>query len=601
MTQAKWIIDTTDANIPLMAETLGISPITAICLANRGVRTKNTAIKFLTPDIAYAHDARQMADMDKAVALLRESIAAKEKITVYGDYDVDGVTSTVILYKLIQRLGGVVSYYIPQREDEGYGLNLTAVGKLSDTGTKLLLTCDNGVSAHAEIAETNRLGIKVVVLDHHEPGFTEDADGVRTDVLPPADALVDPKRGDCAYPFKLLCAGGIAYKFAECMYRAMDEPFAHETEYAALAAIATICDVVDLTDENRILAARGLSMINANEDGNIGLRALMRAKGVADKPIGTFEIGYLLGPCVNATGRLEHAAFSVELFLAASESTAADMAKMLTELNEERRALTLQASEAALSSLPSDLDKVLVLYDENVHESIAGIVAGRVKERVCRPVIMLTKTAEGFVKGSARSVEGYDIFEALFANKELFTRFGGHSMAAGLTMEAANVSVLRERLNAACTLTESDFIPVLHTDGELPIHSATYTLAMQLQVLAPFGKANREPLFTAYNVLASAADLIGASKTTLRFTFETENGRKVKGICFGKADLFCEMLTETYAPDVAKKFANGALRGLTVRLDILYGLEINEYNGNTAVQLRVVDFRLPDKTGGKQF
>ena len=594
MTKAKWVVDTTDANIPLMAETLGVSQITAVCMANRGVRTKNTAIKFLAPDMAYMHDARQMADMDKAVSLLLAAVEAKDKITVYGDYDVDGVTSTVILYKLIQRLGGVASYYIPQREDEGYGLNLSAVGKLSETGTKLLLTCDNGVSAHAEIAEAKHLGITVVVLDHHEPGFIEDNDGERTDYLPMADALVDPKRADCAYPFKRLCAGGLAYKFAECVYRTMDKPFANEKEYAALAAIATICDVVDLTDENRILVKRGLAVINANEEDNLGLRALMRTRGVADKPLDAFEVGYILGPCVNATGRLEHAAFSVELFLAASQATAEEMAKMLTELNEERRALTIQATEAALASLPSDLDKVLVLYDENVHESIAGIVAGRIKERVCRPVVMLTKTTEGLVKGSARSVECYDIFEALFAQKELFLRFGGHSMAAGLTMDAANVSVLRARLNATCTLTEADFIPVVHTDGVLDVQDATYALAAELRCLAPFGKANREPLFAAYNVLASPVELIGASKTTLRLTFEAANGRKLKGICFNKADSFVELMREVYAPEVADGFASGTLRNLTARLDILFGIEINEYNGNTSVQLRVADFRLPE-------
>jgi len=594
MTQAKWVIDTTDANIPLMAETLNIPPILARCLANRGIRTRNTAIKFLTPDAAHMHDALQMADMDKAISLLRVSIDTKEKITVYGDYDVDGVTSTVILYKLIQRLGGVVSYYIPQREDEGYGLNLSAVAKLADSGTKLLFTCDNGVSAFAEIAEAKRLGITVVVLDHHEPGFIEDEYGTRINALPPADALVDPKRADCAYPFKLLCAGGLAYKFAQCMYQSLDKPFAHEKEYTALAAIATICDVVDLTDENRILAKRGLAIISANEESNIGLRALMRAKGIAEKPLGAFEVGYIIGPCVNATGRLEHAAFSVELFLATSQETADEMAKMLTELNEERRALTLQASEAALVSLPSDLDKVLVLYDENVHESIAGIVAGRIKERVCRPVIMLTNTSEGLVKGSARSIEGYDIFEALFAQKELFQRFGGHSMAAGLTMEADNISILRERLNTACALTEVDFIPVIHADGELDIQDATYALAMGLKVLEPFGKANREPLFAAYNVLASPVELIGANRTTLRFTFEAANGRKLKGICFNKADTMLALLKDAYAPEVADGFAKGTLRNLTARLDILFGLEINEYNGNTSVQLRVVDFRLPD-------
>ena len=592
--KAKWVIDTNDANIPLMAETLGISPFTANVLANRGIRTRNTAIKFLAPDLSHMHDAEQMQDMNKAASLLLAAIDAKEKITVYGDYDVDGVTSTVILYKLIERLGGVPSYYIPQREEEGYGLNMSSVVKLADSGTKLLLTCDNGIAAHKEIAEAKRLGINVIVLDHHEPGFDTAEDGTRTEIIPEADAAVDPKRADCPYPFKALCAGGLAYKFAAYMYAQTEQPFDHEEEYAALAAIATFCDVVDLIDENRIIAQRGLAMINAGKADNLGLHALMKARSLDGKALTAFDIGFIIGPCINATGRLEHAAFSVELFLAKAEQTAAEIASMLVGLNEERKALTADACTAALEALPEAeaLDKVLVLYNPKVHESIAGIVAGRIKDRVCRPVIMLTKSADGMVKGSARSIENYHMFEALNANRDLFERFGGHSMAAGLTMAEGNVSILRERLNQSCTLIDDDFVPIVHTDGELTLDEATFELATQLGILAPFGKANREPLFAAYNVLAQPAELIGTAKTTLRFTFETTSGRKIKGISFGKAEAFADMLREGYAPDIVDSFMRGATKGLTVRLDIVFSLEINEYNGNTSVQLRITDFRL---------
>ena len=592
--KTKWIIDTTDANITLMAETLGISPFTANVLANRGIRTRNTAIKFLRPDVSHMHDAGQMKDMDKAASLLREHIAAKNKITIYGDYDVDGVMSTVILHKLVECLGGVASYYIPQREEEGYGLNMSSVVKLAETGTKLLLTCDNGIAAVAEIAEAQRLGIDVIVLDHHEPGFLTNEDGTRTEVIPEANAVVDPKQADCPYPFKMLCAGGLAYKFAAHIYTQTSQPFDHEEEYAALAAMATFCDVVDLIDENRIIAQRGLYVINSGKADNLGLRALMRARSLDSKALGAYDIGFIIGPCVNATGRLEHAAFSVELFLAKTESAAAEMAGMLVGLNEERKELTSAACEAAIEALPEaeTMDKVLVLYNAEVHESIAGIVAGRIKDRVGRPVIMLTKSANGFVKGSARSIEAYHMFEALNANRDLFERFGGHSMAAGLTMAEDNVPLLRERLNRDCALVEDDFTSIVHTDGELSLEEATFTLTQQLSILEPFGKANREPLFIANNVMAQPVELIGASKTTLRFTFETENGRKLKGICFGKADMFADMLREGYAPDVVDSFMSGALKGLTVRLDIVFHLEINEYNGNQSVQLRITDFRL---------
>ena len=594
MSGAKWIIDTNDANIPLMAETLGISPFTAHVLANRGVRSKNAAIKYLSADMRYMHDASQLADIDKAVDILLESIRAAEPIVVYGDYDVDGVTSTVILYKLIARLKGKVSYYIPQREDEGYGLNLDAVDKLAAKGIKLLLTCDNGIAAHAEIAEAKRRGIKVIVLDHHEPSFEADETGARREMIPCADAVIDPKRADCAYPCKTLCAGGLAYKFAAYVHARLGADFTHEKEYLALAAVATFCDVVDLQDENRIIAKRGLAAINKNADGNLGLRALLRAKRLAHKKLSAFDIGFLIGPCINATGRLEHAALSVELLLAVEESQADKIAAILTDLNEARKALTTEAYEATLSALPPAPDKVLVLYNPTVHESIAGIVAGRVKERVCHPTLVLTDSTDGLVKGSARSIEGFHMFEALLACKDLFTRFGGHAMAAGLTMDKDNIAELRARLNAACTLTETDFVPVLHMDAELAPKDATYALAEQLSVLEPFGKANREPLFVSHNLLAAPVEVIGANKTTLRFTFQLENNRSLKGICFGKLDAFADMLRSRFPAETVDAFVSGAPGGLTLRLDVVYGLEINEYNGSASVQLRIVDFRFAE-------
>ena len=597
MSPATWVVDQTDANIPLMAETLGISQLVASVLAKRDIRTKNTAIKYLAPDMKYLHDTKLMRDAEKAAALLQKAVQDGVPITVYGDYDVDGVTSTAILVKLARRLGGNVSYYIPQREEEGYGLNLSAVEKLAEAGTAFLLTCDNGIASIAEIAEAKRRGLTVVVLDHHEPGFETNADGERADILPCADAVIDPKQAACAYPFRLLCAGGLAYKFAMLVCECCGVPFADEAEFAVLAAIATFCDMVDLIDENRILAKRGLQLLNSDEPLNIGLRALMRARGLEGKAVGAFDIGYIIGPCINATGRLEHAALSVELLLTNDEQEAVSIAEKLAALNEERKALTTQAYESVTEMLPDEAarEKVLVLYSPDVHESIAGIVAGRVKERTNRPVVMLTKSNDSLVKGSARSIEGYDMFEALFANRELFVRFGGHSMAAGLTMAEENVEALRERLNAACVLTEADFIPVVHVDGEMTLDDATFALAQQLQILEPFGKGSREPLFALYNVTAQPVELIGSSKSVLRFTFAADGGRKVKGICFGKAEAFMDMLSASYAPAVVESFANGTLRGLTVRLDIVCGIEINEYNGNVSVQLRIVDFRLARK------
>ncbi|MCL2616586.1 MAG: single-stranded-DNA-specific exonuclease RecJ, partial [Defluviitaleaceae bacterium] len=430
----RWVLKREDANIELMASTLKISKVMAQVLVNRGVRTKNTALRFLNPRFEDMHDANLMKDMRAGLEIVAESIARGEKIVIYGDYDADGVMSTVILFKALSRAGADVLYYIPERVEEGYGLNMSAVNGISGSGVGLIITCDNGISATEEIAAAKALGMKVVVIDHHEPGFVEDENGTRHSVNPAADAVIDPKQADCEYPFQSLCAGGLAYKFAKALAAHMGMDFVDEEELLILAMIATICDIVELHGENRVIARAGLQALNRNKACNIGLGALIDEKRYMQREIDATAIGFIIGPCINASGRLEHARFAVDLFTTGDADEAEEIAGWMVELNNSRREMTLAAFEAVdaqlvASGMPDD--NVLVVYCEgfNVHESVAGIVAGRIKDKYYKPTIVITD-GESSLKGSARSVEGYNIFEELYKCRELFVRFGGHAMAA---------------------------------------------------------------------------------------------------------------------------------------------------------------------------
>jgi len=574
MKTTRWIIKETDADLALMSQVLGITEITANVMANRGLRTKKTALSFLAPSLEKMHDTLEMKGMPEAMALINDAVKSGAKITVYGDYDVDGVMSTVIMLKALGKLGANVDYYIPHRIQEGYGLNEDAVRSLHESGTEILLTVDNGISAIDEIAIANQLGMKVIVLDHHEPGFTKTEDG-REDILPQADAIIDPKQASCPYPFKELCAGGLAYKLATALLPQED------SELLILAALATVCDIVSLQDENRIIVKEGLAALNENKLINPGLGSLIATRGYLDKPIDTFTIGFILGPCLNATGRLGSASQSVELLLsdpADPPETRISLAAKLCALNDERKQLTADCVERALSNLPDPMDKVLVIVDPDAHESVAGIVAGRIKEATGHPTILLTQ-GDGAMKGSGRSIEGYNLFEALFHHRHLFFRFGGHPMAAGLTLDAENIPALREALNADCQLTDEDFGAVMHIDRELEFNEVNMRLSQELTALAPFGKDNREPLFVSRKLYVDNCRVMN-EKNTLIFSFNAGGGR-VKGIAFGLNDAYAQA---TQAADVRP------VGGFY--MDAAYLVETNVYNGVASVQMRVRDFRV---------
>jgi len=560
-----WQVLETDANLPLMSQVLSISHITARVMANRGLRSKNAALSFLQTSLENLRPFSQLKDADKCLARITAAITSQEKITVFGDYDADGITSTVLLYKVLKRLGANCYYYIPHRIAEGYGLTEHSVRKIADTGTTLIIAVDSGISANAEIALATTLGLDTVVIDHHEQGHA----------LPQATAIVNPKRYDCTYPFKEMCAGGLTYKLAAALCQHMKSPFIEQEEALVLAAIATICDIVPLQDENRIIASAGLTILNANKRINPGLGCLLQAREYLQKAIDSSSMGFVIGPCINVAGRLSTAEKAAQLLLSQGEE-AATITQELLELNNQRRTLTESSVSRLMATLTHPLPKVLVLADTETHESIAGIVAGRIREATGRPTIVLTQGG-GAMKGSGRSPECYNLFEALYANRHLFQRFGGHAMAAGLTMAEENITKLREALNTACTLEEKDFIPKLAIDGEIEIADISIALSSELQRLAPFGKDNEEPLFISRNVIIDSVRTID-DKNTIIFTFKGQSGQRVRGITFG--------MNQAWAQATADKPQNGFLA------DIVYKVETNVYNGNASAQVRVKDFAL---------
>ena len=582
-----WKLRETDANLDLMSKVLEIQMPTAAVLAHRGIRSKNTAIRYLRADLNQA-DILIMKDAQKAIERIDSAIKAGERIMIYGDYDADGVMSTTILYKALKACGTKVHFYIPNREEEGYGLNSKAIHSIKSSDYDLIIACDNGISALDEIAEANALGMDIIVIDHHEPGFVGEG-AHRRDVLPDAFAIVDPKQANCPYPFKEMCAGGLAFSLMKVFYTYTGRDFsALHDELLALAAISTVCDIVDLSADNRAIVKNGLLALNHNKMLNKGLGQLITLKGYLEKPIDTFTLGFVIGPCINATGRLESAEMSVRLLISSDENEQVNLARNLSDLNEERKNLTRSCVDRVLEkcTLMSESDfSVLLAVDHETHESIAGIVAGRVKDRLNKPVIVLTKSSEeGVLKGSGRSIPAYNMFEALYENRDLFLRFGGHAMAAGLSIVEENAEQLLQRLNANCQLTEVDLQTVLEIDQALNINEITLKLAQELEMLSPFGKGNSEPLFVSYNMAPSTLRVID-DKNTLIFTFD-----RIKAIAFGLNDTFLERLQEAYGEQTYRRIVSGEVQNLT--MDLAYVLETNTYNGRTSAQMRIRDFKI---------
>nr|WP_269205960.1 single-stranded-DNA-specific exonuclease RecJ [Clostridium botulinum] len=573
----------------MLAQQCNISNITAKVLANRNIQSEEETKKFLRASLEDLYSPFLMQDMQKGIDIILDAIDEGKKIVVYGDYDADGVTSTAILYKGLLELDANVEYYIPDREAEGYGMCSNRIKILKEQGTDIILTCDNGISAVEEVKLAKELGMQVVITDHHELPF-KDEQSEREYIIPNADAIINPKRNDCEYPFKMLCGAGIAFKFIQALYINVGIDDKKAYKFIELAGIGTICDVVDLVGENRIIAKNSLKMISNTT--NLGLKCLIDVLGINNKEVKSYNIGFMIGPCINATGRLDTAALSVELLITNDEERAKELASILNDLNKTRQEMTMRNVEEIIDVVENSSfkeDKVLVIYKEDIHESIAGIVAGKVREKFNVPTIILTKGKE-MPKGSGRSIEEYNLFEELLKCKDLLDKFGGHPMAAGLSIKEENISELRQRLNKNCKLTDNDIIPKIKIDKRIPLDIVNDELISEMEILEPFGKGNSSPLFAEKNVSVSQVRVIGKNQNTLKLTCIINDKQKIEAISFNKVNEFKEMLEAKFENTFEKILLNSS----NLKLDLIFYPIINEFNGNRTVQLRIKDFRLSE-------
>ncbi|WP_411682836.1 single-stranded-DNA-specific exonuclease RecJ [Clostridium thailandense] len=578
-------------DIKKLSKNTNVSDIIASILVNRDINTEKDIEKFMNPNIEYLHNPLLMKDMNKGTNLIIDSIKQERSIVVYGDYDADGIISTYILYSALLRCGANVKYHIPDRVTEGYGINSESLRQLKEEGYEVVITCDNGISAIDQIKFAKELGMTVIVTDHHDIPFVEFEDGSRQFVVPEADAVINPKQKGCEYPFKSLCGAGVAFKFSQVLYEKMGICKEEAYDFMQYAAIGTICDVVDLIDENRIIAKNGLKMIN--ETKNIGIKALIKETSLEGKKINSYHIGFVLGPCINATGRLDSAVLALKLLLAEEGEEASKLASKLHALNTERQNMTIESVNEIIEIIENSSmkdDKVLVVYKPDVHESIAGIVAGRLKERYNVPSIVLTQ-GENTPKGSGRSIEEYNMFEELIKCKGLMEKFGGHPLAAGLSIKEENIDKLRELLNNNCTLSDEDVIPKIRIDKQLKLKEITFALINDIEKLEPFGKGNSAPVFAEKNISVFRAYLIGKEKNILKLYCRPEGSfEKFDAICFDGGDKFVSMVRDAYGEERAMDILNNKPSNL--KMDLIFSPSINEYNGNISLQLVVKDFRL---------
>lgn len=567
-----------------------LHPLLIRLLVNRGIKTGEEASLFLNGTLCELEDGRIMKDMNKAVDIIKEGIERQEKIIIYGDYDCDGVCSTTILYKTLESLGANFSYYIPNREEEGYGINSNRIKKLYDEGARIILTCDNGISAIEQVNLAKELGLKVVITDHHDIPYVEE-DGVRSFLVPKADAVINPKQKDCLYPFKELCGAGVALKFSKCLLEEMGRNFDDYNNLYQYAAMATVCDVVQLLGENRIILKEGLRIINKTP--NMGLKALIKETSLLDKEIGEYHFGFVLGPTINATGRLETADLSVELLITKDEQIAIDLAKKLYSLNKLRQDLTSESVERVIEKIEKDFneeERVILVYDGEVHESIAGIVAGRVRELFNLPTIILTK-GKDMPKGSGRSIEGYNMFEELNKCRDLIERFGGHPMAAGLSIREENILFLKKALVENCLLSCEDIIPITKIDSPFSIDQVDEELIANLEKLRPFGKGNSSPLLAAKSLRVTRMFFMGQEKNFMKFRFTALNGKGfVEGINFDKYEQFKDEFMDKFGEESFLKLIDDGYANFNI--DIIYYPTINEFKGNRSVQLNIKNLRI---------
>ena len=572
----KWFVTMKKADFNGIAEKYQISPIIARLMRNRDVIGDEAIDFYLNGTVEDLYDGLLMKDMDRAVDILKEKIEEGKKIRVIGDYDIDGVNATYILQQGLAGLGADVDTDIPDRIKDGYGLNQMLIDRALEDDVDTIVTCDNGIAAMSEIAYGKENGMTIVVTDHHEVPYLEE-NGKKKYLLPPADAVVDPHRADCEYPFKGLCGAAVAYKLVEVLYRVSgksEQEVEHlQDNLMENVAIATIGDVMDLVGENRVFVKKGLELLKTTK--NEGLHALMQCTGVDTANLNTYHIGFVLGPCINAGGRLDTAKRALELLNASNRREAVTLAADLKELNDSRKEMTEEGVEEAVRQIESSSwkdDQVLVVYLPKCHESIAGIIAGRIKERYYRPTFVLTRGETG-VKGSGRSIEAYDMFAEMSRCRELFTKFGGHKLAAGLSLEEENVEVFRKRINELADLTEDDLQMKVSIDMRLPFPYINEELIHELKILEPFGKGNGKPLFAESKLRVIQPRIFGKNRNVLKCRLEDQQGNQMEAVYFGEVE------------DCLQQMEKKQIMSFT------YYPSINEYMGRRTIQLTIVNYQ----------
>ena len=583
-----WVLLRKGADFQHISEKFHISPRVASLIRNRDVIGDDAIEKYLNGTIADLYDGMLMKDMDKAVAVLGEKIKENAKIRIIGDYDIDGIQSTYILLEGFRMLGADVDSDIPDRMKDGYGLNRNLIDRALEADVDTIVTCDNGIAAAEEIAYAKSMGMTIVVTDHHEVPYTEIGAGRRY-ILPEADAVVDPKQEDCTYPFKGLCGAAVAYKLVEALMEAMGKDEEDADYLMENVAIATIGDVMDLVDENRIFVKQGLDMLKRTE--NLGLKALMGCTGVNVDKLSPYHIGFVIGPCMNASGRLDTAKRALELLEAKKVAEADLLAGDLKALNDSRKDMTAQAVEEAFIQVENselkDAD-VLVVYLPECHESLAGIVAGRIREKYYRPVFVLTKGAEG-LKGSGRSIETWHMYEGLNRVKHLLSKFGGHKMAAGLSMPEENLEQFRKEINEKSGITPEDLNEKIAIDMQLPFECVNEKFIGELAVLEPFGKGNARPVFAERQVQVESARILGKNKNVLKLQVKDLHGTRMDAMYFGDVNTFVEYVREKFGDIACECLLRGHGHGIVMAFT--YYPDINEYQGVRTPQIVIQNYK----------
>ncbi len=580
----KWYLQTKKADFNNIAEKYNISPIVSRIIRNRDIVEDSDINNYLNGTIDELNSPWLFKDMDKAVDILKIKISQENKIRIICDYDVDGICSGFILHQCLLNLGANVDIVIPHRIKDGYGINERLIKEASEDGVDTILTCDNGIAAIDQVKYAKELGMTVVITDHHEVVYKEE-NGEKKYILPDADAVVNHKQKDCGYPFKELCGAMVAYQLMSALYDSMSEGSMYVKKMLPYAAMATVCDVVELQGENRIVVKEGIKMLKTCND--VGINALIEQCNINKNVIDSYHFGFIIGPCLNASGRLETAKIAIKLLEEQNKEVAKELAEKLRKLNEERKEMTEKGTIKATEMAENSDDKVLVIYLKECHESVAGIIAGRVREKINKPTIVLTDAEDG-VKGSGRSIEEYNMYEELSKVREVFTKFGGHKMAAGVSLEKDNIEILRKKLNENCNLTEEDLYLKVWIDMQLPLEYVTIELIDQLTLLAPFGKGNEKPVFAEKNLKIRKMQILGKKGNVLRLDIENSKGYRMTAMLFSRVMEFMAFVKEKFGQEEINKALVGQKNDIEIM--VTYYPKINEYNGNTQIQIIIDRF-----------